>query len=596
MTDNPEETAMRRYSVLLLCVFALSFGVRAWLPSVRAAENAPTEAKDESKKDSEAAKKEDAAKEEKSAAKETEKSAKSESEKKDAEKPADAAAKEKDKAAKTEEKPAAKDEKKPAAKPEAKKRKTHKVETKRMKIDVPLDGVFVASKMTEVPLRPEAWAEFEIEDVVEHGAKVHKGEQLIKFDDKKINEAIQDLELDQRLSELMISRSEEEMPRMEKTLKMDFADAERTDKNAKEDFKRYNETDRPMAVKSAEFMLRYYNFMLDYEKDELNELEKMYKADDLTEETEEIVLKRQKNAVEFAQFSVENAKIDSEEMIKVRIPRMDIRLKEALDRAALAKARAQMALNTDLNRARYELEQRKKLRTKSLDRHTKLLGDKELMEIESPADGIVFYGQCVNGRWSDTPSLINRYKPKNNVTSSPAIMTIVETRPLYVTSTVDEAKRPEVSDGQKIKVTLPAEGSDRVNGDVKSISPIPVSTGKYEINFNVEQDQIPKWVVPGTSCKVAINVYDNKDALVVPKKAVHTDKDDPDKQYVWLVTDPDDEDAKPERRNVKLGKRKDEDVEILKGLKKGDVISLDDEEAKEKEAKEKAEKEKEKSE
>ena len=45
---------------------------------------------------------------------------------------------------------------------------------------------------------------------------------------------------------------------------------------------------------------------------------------------------------------------------------------------------------------------------------------------------------------------------------------------------------------------------------------------------------------------------------------------------MWLVQ-ADDEDAKPERRNVKLGKRKADEVEILKGLKKGDVISLDDE-------------------
>ena len=78
----------------------------------------------------------------------------------------------------------------------------------------------------------------------------------------------------------------------------------------------------------------------------------------------------------------------------------------------MALARAQMALSLDLNRARYELEQRKKARTKSLDRHAKLLDDRGLMEIKSPADGIVFYGQCVNGRWSDTPSLINKYKPQ----------------------------------------------------------------------------------------------------------------------------------------------------------------------------------------
>ena len=97
----------------------------------------------------------------------------------------------------------------------------------------------------------------------------------------------------------------------------------------------------------------------------------------------------------------------------------------------------------------------------------------------------------------------------------------------------------------------------------------------------MKQDQIPDWVIAGMNCKVQITTYDKADALVVPKKAVHDDKDDPDQHYVWLV-DPDDADAKPEKRNVKLGKRKDDEVEILKGLKKGNVISLDDEEAKEK--------------
>jgi HlyD family secretion protein len=556
----------------------------------KAPEKSASDSKDESKKkDSDESKKKDskdveASKDEKDKkpAKEADKSAKTDSEKKEKDKAAEPAAK--DKTAKPDEKPAAKEDKKPATKPP--KRKTLKIETKRLKVVVPLDGTFVARKMEEVALRPKAWSDFEIEDVIEHGAKVHKGQRLIKFDDEKINEAIADMELDQRLSELAITKAEDEMPRLEKTLKLDFGDADRAADNAKADLKHYNDIDRPMAMKSAEFMVKYYNFMLDYEKDELHELEKMYKADDLTEETEEIVLKRQRNSVEFAEFSLESAKIDSDEMIKIRIPRMDIRMKEQLDRTALAKARAQLALSLDLDSARYQLEQRKKMRTKSLDRHSKILGDKALMEIKSPADGIVFYGQCVNGRWSDTPSLINRYKPKSNVSGNSILMTIVESRPIFVTSTIDESKRPDVSDGQKIKVTLPLEGADRVSGEVKSISPIPVGAGKFEINFDVKQDQIPDWVVAGMSCKIQITTYDKADALVIPKKAVHDDKDDPDQHYVWLV-DPDDAEAKPERRTVILGKRKDEDVEILKGLKKGNFISLDDEEAKEKAEKEK---------
>jgi len=595
---------MRRIfvSVFILFFVALSLlgGPRnAQTAENRAAENAPTEDKKDDSSKKEEAKKEDAAAKEEAAKAEKEKAAKeadkakAEAEKKDKEK-TEASAKEKaaaaakEKAGKSEEKPAAKAETKPAAKAEAKKRKTFKVEPKKFKVVVPLDGAFVASKMEEVALRPEVWSDYEIVDVIEHGAKVHKGQRLFKFDAEKINEAIQDLELEQRVNDLAIAKAEDEMPRMEKTLKMDFEDADRANRNAKDDNKRYNETDRPMAVKSAEFMLKYYKFMLDYEKDELKELEKMYKADDLTEETEEIVLKRQRNQVEFAQFSMENAKIESDEMLNVFIPRMDIRMKEMLERTGLAKARAQTALSLDLDRARTELDQRKKMRTKAMDRHRKILGDKELMEIKAPADGIVFYGQCVNGRWSDTPSLINRYKPHNKVMGDSILMTIVESRPLYVTSTVDESKRPEVLVGQKVKVAFPVEGTDRATGKVKSISPIPVSSGKFEITFEVDQEQIPDWVVAGMNSKVQITTYDKADALVIPKKAVHDDKDDPDKHYVWVV-DADDAEAKPEKRFVKLGKRKEDEVEVLKGLKKGQVISLDDEEAKDKEKEKKEE-------
>ena len=466
------------------------------------------------------------------------------------------------------------------AKPEEK-RKTLKIEPKRLRIDLELEGTFAAEKTSEVAFRPEVWSDYEIVDVVEHGAKVHKGQVLFKFDSKTINDAIADMELDQRLSDLAIARAEEELPRMEKSLKMDAEEADRAERDAKEDFKRYQEIDRPMTVKTAKFMLKFYGFNLDYEKDELEQLEKMYKADDLTEATEEIVLKRQQNAVESAEFSLENAKLRSEEMLDISLPRMDIAIKESLEKAALAKARAQMALSLDLTRGRYTLEQAKKARIKARDKYTKLLADRELMEIKAPADGIVYYGQAVNGRWAETPSLLTKYKPRNNVAGGSILVTIVEERPLYITSTLEEGKRPDVSVGQKAKVALPAEGEDRIPGKVKSISPIPVSSGKFEIDFDVDQEELPKWIVAGMGCKVNITTYDKAEAVVVPKKAVHDDENDPDTHYVWLV-DTDDAEAKPTRRDVKLGKTKEENVEITKGLKKGAVISLDDEAAKEK--------------
>jgi multidrug efflux pump subunit AcrA (membrane-fusion protein) len=78
------------------------------------------------------------------------------------------------------------------------------------------------------------------------------------------------------------------------------------------------------------------------------------------------------------------------------------------------------------------------------------------------------------------------------------------------------------------------------------------------------------------TCKTSIIAYDKKDALTVPKAAIRDDEDNPNKKYVWLV-DADDEKAKPERRDVTLGKRSGDDVEIVKGLAAGDVVSLGDE-------------------
>ena len=465
---------------------------------------------------------------------------------------------------------------KPAEKEAKKERKTHKVAAKRLRVDVTLDGNFVAEKMHEVALRPEAWTQFEVVEVVEHGAEVHEGQVLVKFDDEKINREIDDLELSQHVSELAIRKAEEELPRQEKSLAMNAVEAERTDKNAREDYDRYHKIDRPMIVKSVEYSLKYAQFSLDYAQDELDQLEKMYEADDLTEETEEIILKRQRNQLDFAKFNLEQTKQHRDEVLDVRLPRADIRIEEALDRAALGLARARTALAVDLTRARYELEQQKESRAKSLDRHAKLLADRGLMQIKAPADGIVYYGECTDGEWSGLASMIAKLKPHNSVSADSVLMTIVARRPLRVLAKVGEDKRPDLAVGQPARIVPPKEDAERFDARIKTVSAVPVGGNKFHVDVDLTGSELPEWLVAGMSCKVKVTVYDKADALVVPKKAVQTDEDDDELKYAWLV-DPEDDAAKAERRDVKLGKTSGDDVEVLNGLREGDVISLEDE-------------------
>ena len=64
---------------------------------------------------------------------------------------------------------------------------------------------------------------------------------------------------------------------------------------------------------------------------------------------------------------------------------------------------------------------------------------------------------------------------------------------------------------------------------------MPVATGKFNVAFDLTGSELPDWIVAGMSCKVKVTTFDKDDALVVPKKAVHTDKEDEEVKYVWLV-------------------------------------------------------------
>ena len=74
--------------------------------------------------------------------------------------------------------------------------------------------------------------------------------------------------------------------------------ADRAERHSEEDWNYFVNVDRPVAQRSANFMVKMNEDFLSYEQEELRQLEKMYKADDLAEPTEEIILKCARDNVE----------------------------------------------------------------------------------------------------------------------------------------------------------------------------------------------------------------------------------------------------------------------------------------------------------
>ncbi len=488
---------------------------------------------------------------------------------------------------------AEKSEAKKSAEKQLKKTETFNVEAKELKIEVESEGVFVAEETTEVALRPEVWAVFKVVEAVPHGQRVRKGDVLVKFDDKDIEKSIAEKSLELRTGELALMAAEEDFPRLEKSIDLSYDEAKRQYDEAQDEKKRFDETMRDMSERMAKYYLESSEQQFQNANEEYEQLKKMYDADELTEETEEIVLKRQKFEVEAAKFFLEYAKINHQYTLEISIPQREESLKTAVETTKIALDRASMAKSLGLNQQRYELEKMREARVKAVDSHAKLLADRALMTLKAPADGIVYYGRAVNGRWIEVSSQESKLIPFGTVTQNSVVMTIVNDRPMYVETAVDEKELPTVKAKQPAIVSPVADAEIELKAEVAKVADVPGAGNKFPLRIDLKSNDEPDWLMPGMTCKTKITVYDVKDAIVIPADLLQTDKDVPKQKYVMLQID---DKEKPIRRDVRVGKTKEKEVEIVKGLAAGDLIvkGVKDEKNKPEEVVKKEEKSKEK--
>jgi len=448
--------------------------------------------------------------------------------------------------------------------------KFHTVGRERLRIEVVLDGVFEAQRSRKIALDAKQWTTFTVLKAVEHGARVERGDVLVEFDPEKIDQAIEDLRRELAVGELEIELAEQQLAVLEKTTPMDLEAAERARRIAREDFEYYQRIGRPMAIKSEEFSLKSARQYLENQEEELRQLEKMYEADDLTEETEKIVLKRARFAVERARFSYEQAKNAYEQAMRYQIPRRDESIEDQTARAELAWQSARVSLPVNLRKQRLALEQLKETQRRSEEKLKKLLADRELMTIRSPIDGVVYYGESQRGKFSDSATLADDLRPGGTVTARSVILTVVQPRPMFVRVTVPEGKLHLLKPGVRGIVEPAANPALKLRAQVEEVGTVPLKPGSFDGRVRVKLGEDAAALMPGMACKVKLVAYDNKRALVVPASAIASDPDNPAKQYVYVLGKHDN----PKRRNVVVGQRSGTRAEILEGLCEGERILL----------------------
>jgi HlyD family secretion protein len=450
----------------------------------------------------------------------------------------------------------------------ATKAETCKVEKGTIKVEVTLKGVVEAERMVETSIKPKAWTmPMTVKKAVEHGTTVKKGDVLVELDLDNIDRAIKDLKVERALADLAREQAEEELPVLEKLMPVELAAAERSKALADEDLKKFLETDRPLAELSAHFFVRMAQSYLDYARDELKQLEKMYRSKDLTEETEEAILKRTRFQVESGEFQVKTAATRRDTTLLVELPRREQAVREAAIKETLALQKAKAVLPLGVSQKRLALDKLRNESRKSAERLADLEKDREAMTVRAPADGVVYYGKCVRGQWTTAAAVGPKLQDGGILAPGEVLMTVVSARPAFVRATVEEkdlhALHPEMR-GKAVPAGYP---DLKLPARLVRISTVPQTAGMFDARVDVDLDDQAEVLTPGMAVSVKLVAFRKDDALTVPSTAVFSDDDD-ETRYVYRPAP----DGKPEKRPVKVGKTGGGKTEIIEGLKEGDEI------------------------
>lgn len=467
-----------------------------------------------------------------------------------------------------------KDEK-PAETKSAEKEKStpasYTVKKEPFKVDLTLSGTFESKRNSEIAIHPDYWTDWTVKTAVEQGASVKKGDTLLEFDPTKIDDQIHDLEADHKLAQSSIDQLTAEIHLLEQSMPLDLKVAERSSRLAAADLNRFVTQDRELSEREAKFKVKMYGNSLDYSKEELKQLEKMYKGDDVAKETEEIVLKRTRDEVEKDQFQYDTSKLYLDRTLNIDLPRREDSLKVNADRTALDLQKARTSLPITLDKLRLELDKKKFDREKANEKLAKLQHDRDLMKVVSPADGLVYFGPCVHGQWPQATLMMNKLRKGGRISPDEVVLTVVDPSSVFVRATVPEKDLWQLRRGLTGSAIPEGYEEHHLPASLDEFSLVPAPEGKYFGTVLVDFARLPKDLPmpsPGMNCKVKLSAYATDSALTLPAKALQTDKQNDEQRYVWLLGS----DNKPVRRNVTIGRRTESTVEITDGLAAGDKV------------------------
>lgn len=431
-----------------------------------------------------------------------------------------------------------------------------------------LDATFLPSAVQSIEITPKEWATFTIKELVDHGTVVKKGDLLIQFDDEAYLKALTEAQENAKSRALKLTLAERELADLKTSTPRALEGLKIAHDRAKERLDYFNTTGRQLDEEDAADGLKNAELRLSYQEEELKQLLKMYEEDDVIEETEEIILTRQRATVDAAKFALKKTIESTKWALEKSIPQKGVDLQRTFDDALLAYESGKVTLPKKLAEKELDFAKTKRQDEEASKKLKDLEADRAFFTLTAPADGLIYFGEFTDTTW--TTGKTDKFLFLNG--SAPAkttLLTLIPTdSPLFLAAAVSQTDRLAIPADAKGFALVDGLDQSNLPVELTKLNLAPTPQGQYDLRLTAKLPEDSP-VVPTMKAKITLTTYLNKDAVVIPEEAVTTKNG---KSTVELKMD----DGKSQVHEVKLGRRSNGKIEILEGLAVDQVIHLPD--------------------
>jgi RND family efflux transporter MFP subunit len=315
-------------------------------------------------------------------------------------------------------------------------------------------------------------------------------------------------------------------------------------------------------VKESEERLKSTRDGIQDQEEELAQLRKMYKSDDVVEETEEIVMKRAERSLARSKVWLGFQETRHKAMVELELPREEHGIELDVRRTTLALDKLRATSGAALEQGRIDLAKAEVAFERQKIGLERLRADRERFVVKAPAAGIAVPGALVRGKWSNVDETARALVKGKTLAAKQPIFTIVKPGAVVFRTTVPEAAVLSVKPGQTVELSSAALGDATLAGKVERVAPASTD-GSYEVVVSLEKGD--ERLFPGFTGKAKTKTAEKTEAVTVPAASVATDGE---KKIVHVVG----ADLKPKATEVKVGATSGGRTEILEGLSGGERV------------------------